>query len=104
MDISKISKALKVDEDKILEALPAMATIAEEAELIDYIAKLGQPIDSAKAFKIVIRIVARMKSYNQEFDEAISLLFGVEMKEANNADKIKMLKEIMIEKDLTDFF
>jgi len=101
--ILEIAEKLKLDEDKVFEALPAIAYIVEKSELIDYAQELGS-MTSANGFKLMMRVVSRMKQYQNEVDEVLTLLFNVDAKTLSGSDKMKLLKKILTEKDVADFF
>lgn len=103
IDVEKVAETLKIDEDKVFEALPAMATILEKSELVDYAESLGQ-LTSAVGFKLMIRIVSRMKQYEEEVDDVLSLLFNVDAATLTSKEKMTLFKKILTEKDIFTFF
>ena len=103
ISIEDVAKSLKIDESKAYEALPAVCTILEKSELVDYIQTLGT-IDQAAGMKIIVRIVARMKEYEAEIQEVLEILFGVDISTMSGSEKMELIKAILLDKDLTDFF
>ena len=104
IDVNVISKALKIDKAKAFEALPSVAVILEKSELIDLIVSFKGKIGQAEGFKIVTRIVSRMKLYQDEIDEVLSIMFNIPVGELDNAQKMELIQKILVEKDLDEFF
>ena len=103
IDVEQVASTLKLDTEKVFEALPAIATIIEKSELIDYAQELGE-MNSANGFKLMVRVVSKMKEYQEEIDDVLSIMFNVKASEMTNAEKMKLLTKILTEKDLNDFF
>lgn len=103
INVEKIASTLKLDESKVFEALPAMATIIEKSDIIDYATELGD-MNTSNGLKIMVRIVARMKQYEEEINDVLSILFNVDASSMTSAEKMKLLTKILTEKDVADFF
>lgn len=103
INVEQLAKNLKLDESKVYEALPAMCTIIEKAELVDYATALGT-MTNATGYKLMIRLISRMKDYEQELEEVLDLLFNVDIKNASNKEKMELLMKLLTEKEVSDFF
>lgn len=108
ISVEQISKALKINKEKAFEALPAVAVIIEEAELIDYVtellAKNNNRLGQKEGFKIAVRVTSRMKKYPAEVDEVLTIMFDVDAKSLSGTEKMQLLQKIIAEKDIAEFF
>lgn len=108
MDIDKVAEALKLDTDKVFQALPAIAVIVEKSDIIDMTVKISKAnngvINKAAGMKIAVRLLSRMKEYENEVDEVLTVLFNQDVSKMTTSEKGKLIKEILLNKDIDDFF
>lgn len=106
VNADKIAKTLKIDTEKVFEALPAMSIIIEKADIIEYAVKAKEKggLTEADGFKIIMRIFSKLKECEKEFNDVFAIIFDVNPLDLTQAEKVTLIKNLLENIDTTVFF